>query len=253
MTICIDQLTVTAAGPQGDICLLHGVTARLSAGTTAIIGENGSGKSTLAKVIGGLLPPESGTVRVNGLDVVRDAKRLRRETGFVIAHAAAQVIMPTVREDVALTLRGFGLSRREIAARVDAALAENGLSELADRSCLSLSSGQLQRLALCSVLISRPRVVIADEPTSMLDARHHRLVSQRLFAQPEDTQLVLITHDLDLARSCEEVIWIHQGQVMAEGAPDTVIPSYLEMLDATDSVTTATQEVAPAAQTGAAH
>lgn len=247
MSITIDQLTVTATGPEGDVSLLQGVTARLPARTTAIIGENGSGKSTLAKVIGGLLTPESGTVTVNGLDVVRDAKRLRRETGFIIANAAAQVIMPTVREDVALTLRGFGLSRREIAAQVDAALAENGLSELADRSCLSLSSGQLQRLALCSVLIGRPRVVIADEPGSMLDARHHRLVSQRLFAQPEDTQLVLVTHDLDLARSCEEAVWIHYGQVAEQGAPDTVVENYLHMLDATEPDAAATQGIAPAA------
>lgn len=235
MSISVDRLTVTATGHEGDVTLLHGVTTQLTAKTTAIIGENGSGKSTLAKVIGGLLPPASGAVTVNGLDVVRDARRLRRDTGFIIANAAAQVIMPTVREDVALTLRGRGVNRREIDTQVDLALAEHGLTELADRSCLSLSSGQLQRLALCSVLVGRPRVVIADEPSSMLDARHHRLVSRRLFAQPAETQLVLITHDLDLARRCEEAVWIHQGQVQEHGRPDTVIENYLAMISATDS------------------
>lgn len=234
MTITADQLTVTASGPDGDATLLRAITAEMSARTTAIIGENGSGKSTLAKVIGGLLVPKSGSVTVNGLEVVRDSKRLRRETGFIIANAAAQIIMPTVRQDVALTLRGRGLSRSEIADQVEAALAEHELTELADRPCLSLSSGQLQRLALCSVLIARPRVVIADEPTSMLDARHHRLVSRRLFAQPESTQLVLVTHDLDLARRCDEAIWIHQGRSVQQGAPRDVISSYLHMLDATD-------------------
>lgn len=238
MTIEIDQLTVTATGPEGVTSLLHGVSARLEARTTAIIGENGSGKSTLAKVIGGLLSPASGTVTVNGLDVVRDAKQLRRDTGFIIANAAAQVIMPTVREDVALTLRSRNLSRRKLDEQVEAALAEHGLTELADRSCLSLSSGQLQRLALCSVLVGKPGVVIADEPSSMLDARHQRLVSRRLFSQPEDAQLVLVSHDLDLVHRCEETLWIHQGQVAEHGSSSAVVDSYLKMLDGTEAEST---------------
>ncbi|MCH8559247.1 MULTISPECIES: energy-coupling factor ABC transporter ATP-binding protein [unclassified Nesterenkonia] len=239
MTIEIDQLTVTATGPEGVTPLLRGVSACLEARTTAIIGENGSGKSTLAKVIGGLLSPASGTVTVNGLDVVRDAKRLRRDTGFIIANAAAQIIMPTVREDVALTLRSRSLNRRELEDQVDAALAEHGLTELADRSCLSLSSGQLQRLALCSVLVGKPDVVIADEPSSMLDARHQRLVSRRLFSQPADAQLVLVSHDLDLVRRCEETVWIHQGQVAGHGSSSAVVESYLNMLDETEAESTA--------------
>lgn len=224
MSIDITDLRVSVDGAE----LLGGITADLTARTTAVIGENGSGKSTLAKAIGGLQPPSAGSITVNGVDVVRQTKQLRREVGFIFASPAAQVIMPTVREDVALTLRGRGLSTSEIAGRVDAALAEHELTELADRPCLSLSSGQLQRLALCSVWVAEPQLVIADEPTSLLDARHERIVTERLLT--ESAQLLLVTHDLHLARTCEEAVLIDDGQLIAHSTPDDVIAQYEDVL-----------------------
>lgn len=224
MSIDITDLRVSVDGAE----LLGGITADLTARTTAVIGENGSGKSTLAKAIGGLQPPSAGSITVNGVDVVRQTKQLRREVGFIFASPAAQVIMPTVREDVALTLRGRGLSTSEIAGRVDAALAEHELTELADRPCLSLSSGQLQRLALCSVWVAEPQLVIADEPTSLLDARHERIVTERLLT--ESPQLLLVTHDLHLARTCEEAVLIDDGQLIAHSTPDDVIAQYEDVL-----------------------
>lgn len=232
----IQDLSITAAGHEGLTTILSGVDAELSAPRTAILGANGSGKSTLAKAIGGLLKPAGGTIRINGLDTVQDSKKLRRATGYIVANAAAQMIMPTVREDIALTLKGRKLSKTELNRHVDEALEEHELTELADRSCLSLSSGQLQRLALCSVLVGRPQVVIADEPTSMLDARHHRLVSRRLFSMPEETQLLLVTHDLELARRCDDAVLIQEGKLVAHADPDTVIDQYTRWLDKLDAV-----------------
>lgn len=229
MTISIDSMHVRVDGQQGPATLLRDVSIDLRAPRTAIIGENGSGKSTLAKTLAGLVTPAEGSVRVNGIDAVAELKKLRREVGFVFANPAAQVIMPTVREDVALTLRGRKLSQDEIRRRVDRAIEHHELVELADRPCHSLSSGQMQRLALCSVLVGEPGLVIADEPTSLLDARHRRIIADRLL-EPAAPQVILVTHDLDLARRCDEAVLVAEGRIEAQGAPDEVIARYEEIL-----------------------
>lgn len=229
MSISIDALRVEASGPEGTAVLLDDVSLRLEAPRTAVIGENGSGKSTLARAVAGLVRPAAGRVLVDGLDTVDDVKSLRRRLGFVFSHPGAQAIMPTVREDVALTLRGRGLNRREIAARVDAALAEHHLTELAERPCASLSSGQAQRLALCSVLVGGPSVVLADEPTSLMDLRHREILASRLLA-PAAEQVVLVTHDLELASRCDEAVLIAEGRVAGHGVPDEVIETYRRSL-----------------------
>ncbi len=231
MSVEIAGLRVEAQDGAGTAVLLDGVTCTLSARTTAVIGENGSGKSTLARAVGGLNRPAAGTVTVDGLDTVRQAKALRRRVGYLFAHPGAQVIMPTVREDVALTLRGRGLTRAEVNERVDAALADHGLTHLAERPCLSLSSGQQQLLALCAVLVGEPGLVIADEPTSLLDARHRRAVAERLLAA-DGPDLLLVTHDLELAARCEEAVLIDGGRLAAQGPPDEVLAAYEELLAA---------------------
>jgi biotin transport system ATP-binding protein len=228
MSVVLDAVTVQADGPEGPALLLDDVSCELTAPRTAVIGENGSGKSTLTKAVAGLLRPSRGSIAVDGVPTSQ-TKRLRRSVGFVFANPGAQAIMPTVREDVALSLRGLGLSRAETAARVERALAEHSLEELADRACQTLSSGQMQRLALCSVLIRGPRLVIADEPTSLLDARHRRIISDLLLA-PAAPQVLLVTHDMDLARRCDEAILVQDGRIGAQGAPGAVIAAYEETL-----------------------
>lgn len=236
--VVVDHLTVTAPGAGQDAVLLEDVTVRLSAARTAVIGENGSGKSTLARAIAALVPAACGSVTVHGVDVARDVKALRRILGMVFANPAAQSIMPTVREDVELTVKalrdgaGRRLAKAEVAARVDAALAEHRLAELAERPCLSLSSGQAQRLAMCAVMAGEPQVVIADEPTSLLDGRHRRIVAERLLggAGRGEFQLLLVTHDLELARDCDEAVWIHGGRLRAHGPADQVVGEYERFL-----------------------
>lgn len=229
MTISIGSMHVRVDGQQGPTTLLRDISIDLRASRTAIIGENGSGKSTLAKTLAGLVTPAEGTVHVNGIDAVADLKKLRREVGFVFANPAAQVIMPTVREDVALTLRGRKLSKSEIERRVNDAIEHHELVELADRPCHSLSSGQMQRLALCSVLVGQPGLVIADEPTSLLDARHRRIIADSLL-EPAAPQVILVTHDLDLARRCDEAVLVAEGRIEAQGDPGDVIARYEEIL-----------------------
>lgn len=229
MPIIIDSLRVEASGPEGTAVLLDEVDLALHAPRTAVIGENGSGKSTLARAVAGLIRPAAGSIRVDGLDTVENVKTLRRRLGFVFANPGAQTIMPTVREDVALTLRGRGLSREEVDARVAAALAEHHLTELAERPCASLSSGQAQRLALCSVLVGGPSVVLADEPTNLMDLRHREVIASRLLA-PAAEQVVLVTHDLELAARCDEAVLIAGGGVARQGVPAAVIEEYRRSL-----------------------
>ena len=216
----LNNLTVTAK--PDDTVLLHDISLRIDASTTAIIGENGSGKSTMAKVLAGLID-YTGSAKIQDIEVSTGRKHLAGRVGMIIANAAAQVIMPSVAEDIELSLRHLPKDQRK--ATLDAVLAEHDLVEFADRPALSLSSGQLQRLALASVLATRPDVLIADEPTTMLDARYAKLVADQLFANP-DRKLVLITHDLELAARCDDIIWIHDARVAHRG-PDS-ITKYLE-------------------------
>lgn len=218
--ITLENVTVTVK--PDDAVLLDNVSATLDAPTTAIIGENGSGKSTLAKVLAGLLD-YTGSAKIHDIEVATGRKQLARRVGMIIANAAAQVIMPSVAEDIELSLRHLPKDQRQ--ATLQAVLAEHDLTELADRPALSLSSGQLQRLALASVLATRPDVLIADEPTTMLDARYAKLVGDQLFASSQ-RQLILITHDLQLARRCEDIIWIHDAKIAHRG-PDAIC-RYLE-------------------------
>lgn len=215
----LHNVTVTA---KPEAVLLDNISATLDAGTTAIIGENGSGKSTLAKVLAGLLD-YTGSAKIHDIEIATGRKQLATRVGMIIANAAAQVIMPTVAEDIALSLRHLPKAQRQ--ARLETVLAEHDLVEFADRPALSLSSGQLQRLALASVLATNPDVLIADEPTTMLDARYAKLVADQLFAAP-DRQLVLITHDLELASRCDDILWIHDARIAHRG-PDA-IHRYLE-------------------------
>lgn len=215
----LQNVTVTV---KPEAILLEDVSLMLDAPTTAIIGENGSGKSTLAKVLAGLLD-YTGSAKINDVEVATGRKQLAGRVGMIIANAAAQVIMPSVAEDIALSLRHLPKEQRQ--ATLDTVLAEHDLTTLADRPALSLSSGQLQRLALASVLATRPDVLIADEPTTMLDARYAKLVANQLFGSV-NRQLVLITHDLELAARCDDIIWIHDAKIAHRG-PDS-IDKYLE-------------------------
>lgn len=217
--ITLENVTVTV---KPDAVLLDDISATLRAPTTAIIGENGSGKSTLAKVLAGLID-YTGSATIHEIEIATGRKKLAGRLGMIIANAAAQVIMPTVAEDIGLSLRHLPKDQRD--AALEQVLEEHDLTELADRPALSLSSGQLQRLALAAVVATNPDVLIADEPTTMLDARYAKLVSNQLFASAE-RQLVLITHDLDLAARCDDIIWVHDAKIAHRG-PDA-IQHYLE-------------------------
>lgn len=213
----------------GDVDVLHDVTLDLDARTIAVIGENGSGKSTFARLLGGLVPASAGGLRILGLDPARQAADLRRRIAVVFSNPDAQIIMPTVAEDVAFSLRADRLGREATAARVADALDRFGLTELADRPSHDLSGGQKQLLALCGAFVRRPELVIADEPTAYLDARNARRVSDHLL-EDAGHRLVLVTHDLALAARCDTAVLFAGGTVAAIGSPGDVVAAYERLL-----------------------
>ena len=213
----------------GDTDVLDDVSLDLDARTVAVIGENGSGKSTFARLIGGLLPRTSGELGVLGIDPARRSAELRRRIAIVFSNPDAQIIMPTVAEDVAFSLRADRLQAAELEQRVAAALERFGLTDLAERASHDLSGGQKQLLALCGAFVRNPELVIADEPTAYLDARNARRVADHLF---EDTghRLVLVTHDLALAARCDQAVLFAGGSLVAHGEPDGIIARYEAVL-----------------------
>jgi biotin transport system ATP-binding protein len=205
--------------------VLDEVTVQLDQHRIAVIGANGSGKSTFARLLDGLVAPTRGTARVLGFDVARDAKRMRAEVGFVFTNPDAQILMPTVAEDVRLSLKGSGLDRSTIDARVASVLAAYGLAAHADAPAYSLSGGQKQLLALASVLVREPKLVIADEPTTLLDLGNARRIGT-LLIEELPAQLVVVTHDLELAARCDIALRFHEGRLVELGDPAAVVERY---------------------------
>ena len=220
----LHDVTVRFPGSERDVPVLHPTTLTLTEQRIALVGANGSGKSTLARLLNGLVEPSTGRVVVDGLDVARDGAAVRRRVAFCFTDPAAQLVMPTVVEDVALSLRRQHRDRHERRTAALAVLGRYGLAELADRSVHALSGGQRQLLALAGVLATGPDVLVADEPTTLLDLRNTREVADLLFALPQ--QLVLVTHDLALAERCERALLVETGRVVADGSPSEVVATY---------------------------
>ncbi len=161
-----------------------------------MIGANGSGKSTFARLLNGLVVPAQGRVRIDGLDTVRDARAIRRRVGFCFTDPDAQIVMPTVAEDVAFGLRRLKLPTDQVQRRVGDGAGRAGLADHADHPAHLLSGGQKQLLALTSVLVTEPDLLVLDEPTTLLDLRNTRRIAAVVDGLPQ--QVVLVTHDLDL-------------------------------------------------------
>ncbi|MEV7398327.1 ABC transporter ATP-binding protein [Aeromicrobium sp. NPDC092404] len=227
--IRLDEVAVRVTTPGGDLTLLHPTSLELGESRIALIGGNGSGKSTFARLLNGLVEPSSGTVTINGLDTVEDGAAVRRNVGFVFTNPDAQLVMPTCVEDIALSLRRTIKDKRTRLARAREILDGIGLGDKADTTVHALSGGQKQLLALAGVLATDPEVLVADEPTTLLDLRNTRLVADQLFTLRQ--QLVLVTHDLDLALRCDRALVIDDARVVFDGDPQEAVASYRALVD----------------------
>ncbi|TQJ36424.1 energy-coupling factor ABC transporter ATP-binding protein [Arthrobacter sp. SLBN-122] len=224
--VTFDQVSVaveTENSPQPKV-LLDAVTLRLEEARVGIIGANGSGKSTLLRLVNGLIQPTNGRVTVDGDDTVRAVRKVRRNVGFVFTDPLSQLVMPTGREDVELSLRRSVKNGPERRRQAEAALDRLGLLHLADQSIYELSGGERQLMALAAVLAVDPAVLVLDEPSTLLDLRNRELLRRTLATL--DQQIIMSTHDLDLALEMDRVLVIEAGCVAFDGAPADAVAAY---------------------------
>ena len=204
--------------------ILHPLSLELTEDRIAVIGANGSGKSTFLRLLNGLARPDSGTVTVDGLDTARHGSKVRRRVGFVFTDPLSQLVMPTGRDDVELSLRASLPRRGERRPAAEARLEAMGLLALADRSIYDLSGGERQLMALASVLAVDPLVLVADEPSTLLDLRNTARL-RRIFAELPQ-QVIYTTHDLDFAADATRVLVIDGGRIVYDGAPAAALAAY---------------------------
>jgi biotin transport system ATP-binding protein len=212
----------------GDREVLRDVDVVLTQRRIGVVGGNGSGKSSLARLLNGLVLPTRGTVTVDGLSTATSGAAVRRKVGFVFTDPDAQIVMPTVAEDVGFSLRRSGLSAAQRSVRVAAALEQFGLDGHADHPCHLLSGGQKQLLALTSVLVAGPDVLVCDEPTTLLDARNARRVAALVAELPQ--QVVMVTHHLQHLESFDRVLVVDDGSIVADGPPGEALPAYVRLV-----------------------
>jgi energy-coupling factor transport system ATP-binding protein len=206
---------------------LEGITLDIPAGEClAIVGGNGSGKTTLAKHLNALLLPTAGEVWVDGIDT-RDPEgvwAVRQRVGMVFEHPDNQIVASVVEEDVAFGCENLGLPPAEIRARVDLALRTVGLEHLRRHPPHQLSGGQKQRVAIAGVLAMRPRCLVLDEATSMLDPPGRRDVMDTALGlcRREGLTLILITHAMEEAAVADRVVVLAAGRIALQGSPAAI-------------------------------
>ena len=214
---------------------LNNLSLRIKAGEwVAIIGPNGSGKSTSAKTINGLLLPEEGTVKVFDLVLTEESVwDIRKKVGMVFQNPDNQFVGATVEDDVAFGLENQGIPRAEMVVRVADALKRVRMTDFAKREPARLSGGQKQRVAIASVVALRPKIIILDEATSMLDPKGRREVIDTIkkIKDEEDLTVISITHDIEEASQANRVIVIKDGAVQLEGTPEKIFSYGEELID----------------------
>ena len=203
---------------------LDGVTLEIAEGSfVAVLGHNGSGKSTFAKTLNAILLPSGGQVFVDGLDTADDEKLydIRQRVGMVFQNPDNQLVATLVEEDVAFAPENLGVPQDELRQRVDDALAAVGMSGFQERATYALSGGQKQRVAIAGIIAMRPRYLVLDEPTAMLDPVGRREVMNaiRELNRKFGMTVVLITHHMNEAAGADRVLVIDHGKLLMDGTP----------------------------------
>ena len=199
----------------------------------AVLGHNGSGKSTLAKHFNAILLPREGRVVVEGMETT-DEERLydiRQTVGMVFQNPDNQIVATIVEEDVAFALENMGVPPAEIRQRVDDALKAVGMYDFREHAPHQLSGGQKQRVAIAGIIAMRPRCIVLDEPTAMLDPRGRAevLKTLRQLNQEHGITIALITHYMDEAARCDRVVVGDRGRLLMDGKPREVFSRVEEL------------------------
>ncbi|HJC47412.1 MAG TPA: energy-coupling factor transporter ATPase [Candidatus Lachnoclostridium pullistercoris] len=213
---------------------LDGLNLDIKEGSfVAILGHNGSGKSTFAKQVNGILVPTEGTVLISGMDT-SDEERIwdiRRTAGMVFQNPDNQIIGNTVEEDVGFGPENLGVPTEEIWKRVDESLEAVGMTAYRLKSPNKLSGGQKQRVSIAGVMAMKPKCIILDEPTAMLDPNGRKDVIRTVhdLNRREKITVLLITHYMEEAVDADRVIVMDGGRVVMDGTPREIFSRVKEL------------------------
>lgn len=197
-----------------------------------VLGANGSGKSTFSKLINALLLPDKGEVKVDGLITsdVQNTFAIRSKAGSVFQNPDDQIVASLVENDVAFGPENLGIPNPELRERVEAALAQVGLTGFEKRETNALSGGQKQRVAIAGILAMEPQILIFDEASAMLDPRGRRglmRVCKELHAQ--GMTIIMITHYMEEAAEADRVLVLREGKIVLDGTPEEVLTQDAEL------------------------
>ncbi len=224
-----------ASEGESAVLALDNVNLSIEEGSfVVILGHNGSGKSTLAKTFNAVLLPSGGTVYVDEMDTSREEVLLeiRRRVGMVFQNPDNQIVANVVEEDVAFAPENLGVPSAEIRERVDQALAAVGMQQFVQHAPHLLSGGQKQRIAIAGVLAMKPKCIVLDEATAMLDpiGRSEVLATIERLNKQEGITVVLITHHMNEAENADRVIVMNNGHIVMDNTPREVF-SRRELLE----------------------
>lgn len=206
---------------------LNGTSIQIQEGEfVVILGHNGSGKSTFAKHLNGILSPKEGTLVVCGIDATDKSKTwdIRKEVGMVFQNPDNQIVATIIEEDVAFGPENLGIEPSEIRRRVDDALETVGMTEYMKGSPNQLSGGQKQRIAIAGVIAMKPRCIVFDESTAMLDPIGRRQVMSTMEKLNKEYGITIIhiTHYMQEAILADRIVVMDKGEVILEGIPKEV-------------------------------
>ena len=209
------------------VAALKNVNIEINKGDfVAVLGHNGSGKSTFAKHINALVQPTGGTLWVDDMDTKNDELvwEIRQTAGMVFQNPDNQLVATVVEEDIAFGPENMGVEPKEIRKRVDEALATVRMSEYATHTPSKLSGGQKQRIAIAGVLAMKPKCIVLDEPTAMLDPVGRRDVMETIerLNREEGITMILITQYMDEAVRADKVFVIDDGDLVMQGTPKEI-------------------------------
>ena len=199
-------------------------------GFIAIMGRNASGKTTLVKQLNGLLKPSKGRVRLEGVDTRKSTVAdLSRRVGYVFQNPNDHLFADTVEDEIAFSLRNRGTDEKQIASAVEVMLDEFGLSQYRKSYPRNLSGGERQRVALASVLVGEPEVIVLDEPTRGMDyVLKKKLIDYLDGYRRRGNTVIMVTHDVETVAECaERVVLLSEGRVVVEGSKREVLSKAL--------------------------
>lgn len=224
---------------RGSRLVFTDLSVSFSERRVGLLGDNGAGKSSFLRLINGLLLPDAGEVRVDGLVTAQARRDLPRKVGFVFQNPDHQIVFPTVLEEIAFGFRERGLRREDANTQAREALRQFRCEDWIDAAVHELSEGQKQRLCILAIVAMEPDILVLDEPFSSLDLPTRLDLTDLLMSLPQ--RLIIASHELKLLSLMDRVIWLSDGAIAGDGAAENIICNYRQMATSTRKHTVATQ------------